>query len=178
MSTFNLAIGTVLRREGGFVNNVNDAGGATNFGVSLRWLKTQGLIPEIELMENHPGTNTPLEDVKNMTAADASDFYQKYWWLPAYEEITAQALATKVFDTAVNMGAGRAARLLQQAAGVGVVDGVLGPKTLATVNGASALGVYTTFQTLQAQFYRNIVLAHPSEAGFLNGWLNRAYDRC
>ena len=39
MSDFNDAIPTVLRHEGGFENDVNDPGGATNFGVSLRWLK-------------------------------------------------------------------------------------------------------------------------------------------
>jgi lysozyme family protein len=176
MSLFQLAIPTTLRREGGYVNNPNDPGGATKYGVSLRWLKAKGLIPEIELMENHPGSDTPLADVQQMTVDIATSFYQKYWWLPAYEEITSQAVATKVFDTAVNVGAGRAARFLQQASGV-IQDGDIGPATLAAVNEMPSLGLIIRFQDIQAQFYRNVVLAHPSEAGFLSGWLARAYDR-
>lgn len=176
MSIFQLAIPTVLRREGGYVNNPNDPGGATKYGVSLRWLKAKGLLPEIELMENHPGSSTPIADVQQMTVQMATEFYQQYWWLPEYGRIDAQALATKVFDTAVNMGAGRSAMFLQKAVGV-TQDGNIGPNTLLHVNTAPSLTVIMAFQNTQAEFYRNIVLAHPSEAEFLNGWLARAYDR-
>lgn len=42
MSNFDTAIITVLRHEGLFVNDSDDAGGATHYGVSLRWLKSIG----------------------------------------------------------------------------------------------------------------------------------------
>lgn len=177
MALFQLAIPTVLRREGGYVNNPADSGGPTNFGVSLRWLKQRGLLPELELMENHPGSNTPIADVKNMTVAEATDFYQKYWWIPAYGQMASQAVATKVFDTAVNMGAGRSARFLQQSVDA-AQDGVLGPDTIARVNCADQVLLLTTFQSIQADFYKKIVLAHPNEEVFLKGWLARAFDRC
>ena len=48
MSTFEDAIPTILRHEGGFNNDPVDAGGATNYGVSLRWLKAQGLLEDLE----------------------------------------------------------------------------------------------------------------------------------
>ena len=37
MSAFELAIPIVLKHEGGFADNPADPGGATNFGISLRF---------------------------------------------------------------------------------------------------------------------------------------------
>ena len=45
-ASFEAAIPTILRHEGGFSNDPQDVGGATNFGVSLRWLKAQGLLED------------------------------------------------------------------------------------------------------------------------------------
>jgi lysozyme family protein len=172
VSTFELAIPTIIRHEGGFVNNVNDPGGATKFGVSLRWLKQQGLAGDI----NHDG-DIDIEDIKALTLATAEGFYRTKWWdAYQYGNIAAQMTATKVFDMSVNLGPPRAHKMLQQAVGVNQ-DGVLGAKTFGEVNALPSTKTIVTLQGLQAAFYRRLVELNPARQPFLEGWLNRAYDR-
>ncbi len=172
MSTFELSIPTILRHEGGLVNNPNDPGGITNHGVSLRWLKSKGLAGDID----HDG-DVDAADIKLMTVDQASEFYRTFWWNAySYGTINAQLVATKVFDTAVNMGPKRAHIFAQSIVGV-PRDGVLGPKSFAEINACPSLKFLTAFQNLQAQFYRTLVATNPARQEFLKGWLNRAYDR-
>ena len=174
MSDFNDAIPTVLRHEGGFVDSPNDPGGATNFGVSARWLKSKGLLDELEAEDK---TQDEVMAIRSMTQAQASGFFKAYWWdFYKYQNLTAQPVATKVFDTAVNIGASRAHKFLQGIVGV-VQDGVLGPKSFSEANAMSPSVLVVKYQAVQAQFYRDLVTRNPKLEEFLAGWLNRAYDR-
>lgn len=176
MATFDLAIPIVRRHEGGFVNNPNDPGGATNFGISLRWLKEKGLLEDLEHSEGDL-THDEVQVIKLMTPDEANAFYLKYWWTPfSYSSIIAQAVANKVFDTAVNTGASRAHKFAQAIVGV-PQDGVIGPKTLAEINAMPSLSFIVAYQNMQAQFYRGLAATNPARQQFLQGWLNRAYDR-
>lgn len=157
MSDFNLAIPTVLRHEGGYVNNPSDPGGETNFGITKR--------------------SYPTVDIKNLTVEAASAIYRRdFWDAHRYGDILAQAVATKVFDTAVNMGAKRAHIFLQDSVDV-TPDGVLGPVTLARVNAANSVLLLQQYQQEQAAYYQKLVVANPRLQQFLKGWMNRAYDR-
>jgi lysozyme family protein len=173
MAMFELAIPIVLRHEGGYVNAEGDPGGATNFGISLRWLKEQGLAGDI----NHDG-DVDINDIKAMTVDDAKAIYRTYWWDKyGYGNILAQAVANKVFDMAVNLGAPRAHKMVQQALDL-PQDGILGPESLNGLNTQPSLQLILSLQNIQAQFYRDLVASNPARQKFLNGWLNRAYDRC
>ena len=177
MSTFEDAIPTILRHEGGFNNDPQDAGGATNFGVSLRWLKAQGLLEDLEQEDR---TQDEIVVIKSMTQEQAAALYKSYWWNPYnYGAIDSQLVATKIFDCAVNMGAPRAHRIVQVALGFtqDQRDGILGVKSMAEINAAGAAPLVVQIQNLQAAFYRQLVAANPARAKFLNGWLQRAYDR-
>ena len=174
MSDFNDAIPTVLRHEGGFVDSPNDPGGATNFGVSLRWLKAKGLLEELEEQDK---TQDEVLVVRSLTKEQAAGFYKAYWWdFYKYQNLTAQPVATKVFDTAVNIGASRAHKFLQGIVGV-VQDGVLGPKSFSEANAMSPSVLVVRYQSMQAQYYRDLVVRNPKLEEFISGWLNRAYDR-
>ena len=174
VSDFDLAIPTVLRHEGGFVDDANDPGGATNYGVSLRWLKSKGLISDLE---HKTGTDDAVSAVKKMTRDEAAAFYKEFWWdAYKYEEMAQQIIATKVLDMAVNLGAPRAHRFVQTVVGA-QVDGVLGEKTFALINEANPFLVIKGLQLTQATYYRELVQRNPRLQEFLNGWLNRAYDQ-
>lgn len=176
MSEFSIAIPTILRHEGRYSNNPADSGGATNFGVSLRYLKQAGLLEELELEEGDPTHNDMLA-IQNMTKDEACEIYLKKWWTPyGYSAFNAQVIGTKVFDTAVNLGAGRAHKMLQFILHL-TEDGVLGPKSYNEANAFPAAALLISYQNSQAQFYRNLVAANPARQQFLNGWLARAYDR-
>lgn len=164
MSNFHLAVAVVLQHEGGFVNNAKDPGGATNFGISLRYLRQYRC-------------NTIVEDIKNLTREEAIKIYQADWWEQHnYNAIYHQAIATKVFDLAVNMGAKQAHICLQRALRAATgnplsEDGVLGEKTVVAINTAHPEILLAAFKSEAAGFYR---LLHKPE--FETGWLNRAYD--
>ena len=148
MADFELAIPVVLRNEGGYVDDPNDAGGETNFGISKR--------------------SYPNVDIKNLTVEEASAIYKHDFW--KFDGINDQAVATKIFDSYVNNG--RTAIRIAQEVVVAPEDGEYGPHTEAAINNtADFLGSY---RTQLAVHYRNIVANNPAMEKFLNGWLRRA----
>ncbi len=95
MSNFEAAVKRVLEMEGGFVDNRHDPGGATNFGISLRYLKR--LSPE-EADVNQDG-EVNAKDIVAMTPAKAKVFYRKNWWTKyGYNRIEDADVAIKVLD--------------------------------------------------------------------------------
>ena len=111
MSAFDRALALVLRHEGGLVDDPNDPGGLTNFGISQR------AYPDL--------------DIRNLKVADAANIYRTGYWDAIKGDQLPDGLAICVFDAAVNMGTDKAIRLLQKACSV-QVDGILGPNTLRT----------------------------------------------
>ena len=170
MAKFEPAIEKILELEGGFVDHPSDPGGATNFGISLRWLQTVG--------------DYDRDDIKDMTAAQASALYKEHWWdKHRYENIPDQLIANKLFDMSVNMGPKQAHRLLQRAMNSVLGkrtlkdDGILGPKTLQTLIMSAAAQPHALLSALRAHqegFYRLLVAQKPSFQVFLEGWINRA----
>ena len=163
---FDTAVDVVLRHEGGWVNDPADPGGATNYGISLRWLKT--ITPDAD-----------ESTIRNMHVEYARDLYRRYWWEPNnYSAIVDQNTATKIFDMAVNMGAAQAHRLTQRAllaCGHHVaVDGFLGPQSMSAINQCATTQLLGKLVAVQSDFYRLIAAQHPSQEKFLPGWLHRA----
>lgn len=181
MSSFDIAIPIVLKHEGGYVNNPNDPGGATNFGISIRFLADYPDLGDFD----HDG-DVDVSDIQHMTQEDAIDIYKKTWWDKfGYERINDQTISTKVFDLAINMGAKRAHILLQtalnKAFGLQIpAEGNLGPMTIGAIN--SATDGSGEQQLLDAYcnevwgFYQRIVEKKPTSGVFLKGWKNRAFD--
>ena len=67
-------------------------------------------------------------DVRQLEDAELAAIYENDYWLPPRCHVLQQQLGLVHFDTAVNMGVGRAVKLLQ--AGLGcAVDGAFGPGT-------------------------------------------------
>ena len=177
MSTFELACPTILRHEGGYINNKNDAGGPTKYGISLRWLKAQGLYGDV-----NGDLVVDIRDIQALTVDQAEGFYRVKWWDKyGYGRILDQTIATKIFDTAVNMGAPAAARIAQKAVNaLGgstiATDGLLGPNSIYRVNCAATGLLLQGLRLGQAARYRELA-TDPRLEGFLPGWLNRAFDR-
>ena len=182
VSTFELAIPTILRHEGRFVDNPSDPGGATNFGVSLRWLRAQGLLEELE-QEEGDLHQTDVQAIKNMTQAEAEGFYRVQWWDKyGYGKVDFQGIGTKIFDTAVNLGPVPAHRIVQQAINsfgrpLLVTDGRMGAQTYSAINSSPQGLLLPKMQYFQYAYYNALVYKNSKLYPFLNGWLNRAYDR-
>jgi lysozyme family protein len=176
---FHDAVDDVLLKEGGFVNHPADPGGATNWGVSLRFLLSERpeLFTGITLDQDRDG-DVDAEDVRDMPRETAIEIYRRCWWDRYGYHRLAVGVGEKVFDMSVNMGPGQAHRLLQQSindcGGTVAVDGALGPLTVAAANAIDAQRLLDRLRLRQAGFYRALVAQNATLGVFLRGWLNRA----
>ena len=155
------ALRFVLRWEGGLVDHPNDPGGRTNQGVTQKvydgWRARQGL---------------PTQDVARIAAAEVHAIYAGDYWLPPRCDLLGSPLDMVQFDTAVNMGVGRAVRFLQACVGCGV-DGAFGPGTERAVAGCDTGTVLAAYCQRREDFYRGLVEKNPKLAVFMKGWMNR-----
>lgn len=99
--------------EGGYVNDKNDSGMETNWGISKR--------------------SYPHLDIKNLTKEQAKTIYFKDFWTPLKGDDMYDGVAWQLLDFAVNSGLGTAIRIYQRAIGV-ADDGHFGPHSLAAAN--------------------------------------------
>lgn len=158
---FAKALPFVLRWEGGYVNHPNDPGGATNKGITQavydNWRGQQGL---------------PAQDVRKLIDDELMAIYERDYWAPARCPLMRSPLDQVHFDTAVNMGVGRATRFLQHAVGA-AVDGALGPGTQRCLGACEPAEAVVRYCDAREAYYRNLAVRRVDLAVFLKGWLNR-----
>jgi lysozyme family protein len=156
VSNFKASLALVLKAEGGFVNHPRDPGGMTNLGVTRNvwreWTKRD--VDEAEMRALIPALVEPMYKAKYWDACKCDD-------LP-------RGIDYAVFDAAVNMGPGRAAKLLQAALGV-TADGVIGRATIAAATAADPAELLEAFSLGKEAFYQSL----PTFGTFGKGWLNR-----
>lgn len=98
----NQVIEGVLAAEGGYVNDAADAGGETNFGITIATARANGY-------------SGPM---RNMTRDFAREVYMRqYVVAPGFDKVGAlsEAIAAELVDTGVNMGPQVAGTFLQRA---------------------------------------------------------------
>ena len=110
--------------------------------------------------------------MKLIEDAEVHAIYEAGYWIPPRCDLLQRKLDLVQFDTAVNMGVGRAVRFLQQSVGCGV-DGDFGPETERAVATCDLGDTVVHYCNAREAFYRRIVENKPSQAVFLKGWLNR-----
>lgn len=120
---FRHALQFVVHFEGGEVNNPNDPGGHTNYGVTQRTLNIA--------REKFPKAGLP-ESVSDLTDEHVSFMFWHLYWLPVKCDQLSDGLALVVFDGAINQGISAMGKHLQRAVGA-IPDGIVGSKTIAHV---------------------------------------------
>jgi len=179
---FGSAYTDLLFWEGGYNHVAGDKGGATNHGISLRFLKN---LPLAEADINHDGHVTK-EDIKTLSLAKAAGFYRKHFWQNyGLECVKSQPIATKLLNIFVNMRGRTAGRVAQRALRACCIDvfedGYLGPLSYSAINDLisaedGAARYIVSLRSEQAAVYRLIVAHNPTQQKFFDGWLNRAYS--
>ncbi len=159
-----IALKFTLLWEGGYVNDPDDPGGATNKGVTQDTYNTYRI-----------NNRLPTQGVDLITNAEVHDIYFSMYWQPSQATIMVLPLAIAHFDTAVNFGVGGAIEFLQEALGISA-DGIFGPGTQAALLANN--NAQTAQKIVQGRIdYRNQrVNFNPSQEVFLTGWLNRDND--
>ena len=127
-----------------------------------------------------------FERINALPQAERGDevetFYKAAFWNPYLAQVADDEVAKRVLDAAVNMGAGTAVKLLQQAVNWSrdsapislVVDGQWGPRTVEEVNNCNQDALVSEFRQARQEHYQAIVAANPAKAQYLDAWLARA----
>ncbi len=182
MSHFDEAIKITLVHEGGFSNDAVDPGGATNWGVSIRFLKNDAKDSDgdgwLDGDIDHDG-DIDVDDIRNMSKEDAIKIYKAYFWDKYdYEQIVDFTVAARVFDMTVNMGPTQTGKIVQRALNECgnnlTVDGKVGKNTFATINCTNSDVLMSEIRQAHAQFYIDLIAAKPKFEKYRKGWLRRA----
>lgn len=145
----------LFRLEGGYVNDPDDPGGETKWGISKR---------------SYPHLN-----IKTLSRQQAQRIYQRdYFEKPGYDRLP-PLLADQMMDMAINLGSLRAGKLLQIVLGV-TVDGIVGKETRKAIEGWDIEKLNNRLVEARKRFYREIVKNRPSSGKYLKGWLKRAEE--
>lgn len=126
---FDKAFDFVLLWEGNYSNDANDPGGETKYGISKR------AYPNLE--------------IKELTVADAKEIYKTDYWQKCGCDNLEYPIDIIVFDTAVNMGVGRAKIILEKSSD------------------------WKDYLMHRIAHYADISSKNPM---FLRGWINRVYS--
>lgn len=157
---FASSLAAVLTHEGGYSNDPQDPGGATNKGVTQAvyddWRRSKGLAPR---------------SVRSLEKAELEAIYRKRYWDACRCDDLPSGLDYCVFDFAINSGAFRAARYLQKAAGV-ADDGQIGAITLAAVKATGAKCLIAAVCTARQAFLEQL----STFGRFGKGWTQRVKD--
>lgn len=172
MSLFEDAFEEVIGLEGGYVNDPNDPGGETKYGITHA---TLARARKYDLV-NH-------NNIKDLTLDEARNIYWTLWWNPLLLSQLLARIAIEVFEQAVNFGLVPAVNHLQQALvwmGARIdVDGVMGKFTIEAASKLVPSQVNILLKMLNGlQFMRyvEIVKANPSQKKFFVGWMRRVSE--
>ena len=149
----------VIRSEGGYTNNPKDPGGMTNLGVTRKnW----------EAYLDHDVTEA---DMRALTPEMVKPFYKKNYWDKIRGDELPSGVDYAAYDLAVNSGTGRAAKYLQQIAGV-TADGVIGPRSMEAIKKCDAEDVVDEICNMRMTFLKNLNTFDT----FGKGWTIRVND--
>ena len=191
MADFEIALTRTLRFEGGYANNTNDTGGETYRGIARKFHLTWAGWPIVDIAKSNPTFPSSLE-ANPLLGSLVADFYRtEFWNAVRAGEIHSQAIASELFDAAVNHGIAPAVRILQQAMNYLTappllfltVDGAIGPTTINAVNRwltSSSLeflvatnSLLSVMLALRAGLYVRIIDGKASQKTFFEGWIRR-----
>lgn len=165
--------------EAGYVNNPNDLGGPTNFGITQATARENGYTG----------------DMRNLTRQMALDIYKKGWWdRMRLDRILAwnPLLADRMFDFGINAGRANCIKSLQRILNVlnrqGKLyadidpDGGIGPATMTALEGFLKVRGLDGFNRLmfaltshQVAYYTEISEKRAKNEEFTYGWYDRVY---
>ena len=155
MADFQKAIPKLLVLEGGYVNNIDDRGGETKFGI------TKCTYPHL--------------DIANLKIEEAVEIYKRDFWI--FDNVFSQEIADKLFDIVANASVRAGVALLQRSlryVGQRVrVDGQFGPKTLAATNRADQVRLLKEIKARACFRHAKIAIKNKTQIQFLLTWMRR-----
>ena len=152
---FKKAIKIVLKHEGGYVNDPDDPGGETKYGISKR------AYPDL--------------DIGALTEQSATEIYWNDYWCGNKLYKIPVPLQMVFFDMCINFGRKGAVKVLQEAANAVNkekidIDGGCGPATLNAIKNLTTDRV-RAYRVLR---FAKLCISKPTLAKYWYGWYKRA----
>jgi lysozyme family protein len=146
---FDKAFEIVVGVEGGYVNDPNDPGGETKYGISKR--------------------SYPQLDIKNLTLDQAKAIYKQDYWDRVKGDDLTWPCNYLMFDFAVTSGVHQAIVTLQKTVKTDI-DGVIGQKTIQLANnmGEEGLALFLADRAIFLMSNLNFKI-------YGRGWLKRLF---
>lgn len=137
MAESNILAPFILSHEGGFANDKDDPGGATNRGITIGTFRLVF------------GKDKTVSDLKKISYDQWSLVYKKFFWDKCKADlIDNQSVANMLVDFAWHSGVSKAVKHIQEIVGV-ETDGIMGRVTIGAINGYYK-GQKYVFKTLKA----------------------------
>ena len=157
LTTFDEIVEKVLEYEGGYINDPDDPGKETKYGISKK--------------------HNPKIDIRNLTVDQAKEIYHKKYWIPNKCDSLPSHLRHLYFDSCVNQGAAKATKVLQKAinnksTSIVKVDGKIGPKTIA----ASQDLELDRAKAYRIKSYVHVISFNPRLEKYFYGWFRRVIE--
>ncbi len=174
--TIDEIIDGILRREGGFVDNPDDPGGATRWGITERTARRHGYQGAMEELPRELARDIYLKD---------------FYTTPGFDRVfeISPRVAEELTDTGVNISPRQATKLLQDVLNSYnrratdypdlEVDGVLGSATLEALSAYldkrrhqdGLLVLIRSLNAAQIEYYRELGKTNERYESFLYGWV-------
>ncbi|MDM7931085.1 holin-associated N-acetylmuramidase [Tabrizicola sp.] len=172
----------IVAREGGFVNDPDDPGGATNHGVTIHTLRRLGI-------DVNRDTRIDVADVKALTRSQAVEIYLEHYYTRPGIAGLPEVIQASVFDMYVNAG-GNAVKILQRLlSDMGYPcdpDGAIGPQTIRAAqmaHEAASAHLADAYGIARRNYYYALADTRPAsrkfartKAGGKGGWIRRAEE--
>lgn len=156
---FDKCFNLVLSHEGGYVDHPRDPGGRTNLGVTQRaW-------------EAYLNRDVTEAEMRGLTPDAVKPFYKTMYWDKIKGDQLPSGVDYAAYDLAVNSGVGRAAKYLQEIAGV-TVDGLIGPKSLEAIKFCNSKELADALCDKRLEFLKRL----PTFETFGKGWSGRVAE--
>lgn len=182
MKTVREIAAEIVAREGGFVNDPDDPGGATNHGVTIQTMRRLG----IDLTGDGQVTEA---DVRGLTRDQAVDIYVEHYHRRPGIGALPEALQASVFDMYVNAGANAVKILQRLLTDMGFPcdpDGAIGPQTIRAAQAAAEAApshLADAYAIARRNYYYAVADARPASRKFARrrdggkgGWIVRAEE--
>jgi lysozyme family protein len=191
MARFERAFEKTSAIEGGYVFDLDDAGGETYKGISRRFNPSWKGWERIDQIKRKNSEKKKFDKIFGQDGGLQEEvlfFYKQAYWDKFWgDEIPVQEIAEELFDTGVNMGVRRAVRFLQE--GLNLFnrnqknytdiceDGLFGRNTLkaleAYLKAENVSYLLRVMNILQGMHYIEHMRKNPTQEKYARGWLKR-----
>lgn len=194
MTKFDDAFNYVIDNEKGLNTDPTDRGGITNWGISERFIESlmdDDLLPVhvsdemysfYRIFRGQKMYPSIAEYIKDLTPELSKQIYQKYFWLPIYDQIENQDICNYIFDMTVQHGGSKAAEITQRAINAYkwsrfyiIIDGIIGNETISEINRCDYMKLIPFMIAIRESLFLCIVAHDKTQEKFLDGWLKRCY---